>query len=74
VIKESTNDAYSSLINVPLRLFAFNKESLGLLPRRSSTGKYVCVARESELFGLKPYNPFFAFGVSVDDLVPLLNE
>lgn len=70
-IKESANDAYSSVINVPLRLFAFSKESLGF---RYNTGKYVCVARESELFGSKLYDPFFAFGVPIDDLVPLLNE
>lgn len=70
-IKESANDAYSSVINVPLRIFTFSKESLVF---RYNTGKHICVARESELFGSKLYNPYFAFGVPIDDLVLLLNE
>ena len=72
-IKEA-NDAYSSIINVPLRLFAFNEKALGLLPNKYNTGRYVCVARENELFGPELYNPYFAFGVPIDNLIPLLNE
>jgi hypothetical protein len=68
VIRSSDNNAYESVIGVPLRLFAFNSQSIG----RITSFQYVTVAREDALFGPNLYNPYYAFGVRVKDLVPLL--
>ncbi len=71
-IKYPSSYIYINLTDIPLRLFGFTKETVGLLSGDFYSKKgYVYVAREEKLFGSKPFCANLAFHAKVDDLIPL---